>query len=150
MPYTSIDPELQRNIPLNNPRSLLPLPLLLPRLLLIMFLKMRNILRMNQILLLHIIPTMIFLPMMNFILVLIIAMMSRSVAEIRKLDALRGQRHEFVASNGAGMIRVEQLQDFLDDLVFLDLGDVRGGLVFQAVGAFDVARGPDALRIIVV
>src|SRR3954466_12014607 len=40
---SSIDPKLRRNVLHNNPRCLLPIPLLPPRVLLIMFLKMLNI-----------------------------------------------------------------------------------------------------------
>jgi hypothetical protein len=106
-----------------------------------MLLKMLNILRMNQILFFRIL-IMILLPMMDLILILVVAVMSRSPAEIWEFDPLRASDGEFGEGNCARPVSVEEFDDFVDGFVFFLVGDVVGGFVSEAVEVVDVVVGP--------
>jgi len=149
-PISLVDPELRRNITLNDSPLLRRFPLLLPPLRLLMLSKMLDVLRMVQILLLNIIPTMVLLPMMDLILILIIAMMSRSESKIRQLDAVVGALLPFMQRNDAVVVGVVKLEDGLDCGVFLLFGDGGGGGVRETVRPPDVVLRPDSCGVVVV
>ena len=88
--------------------------------------------------------------MMNLILVLVIAMVSRTHTHIRQFDVLGVCGEEFSERDFPVLVGVEHVEDGRDDHVFLGFGDrVRGG-VGEAVGAADVGRGPYTGAVIVV
>jgi hypothetical protein len=93
---------------------------------------------------------MVLLPMVNLILVLVIAVVSRSHAKVRELDMLRVALHELCYGNLAVLVDIEHVEDGLHDGLFLALGyrGCRG--IGQSVRAPDVGCCPDAGAIVVV
>lgn len=88
---------------------------------------------------------------MNLVLVLIIAVVSRPRAHIRKrllLDV--DEAHELVLGDDAVVVVVHQVEDVADDLVSPGLGDVLVGIVHQAVCAENLEAFPCAIAIEVV
>jgi hypothetical protein len=145
-----VHPELSRNVLLHDTRLLRELPRLLCGLHLLVVLEMGDILRMRQVLLLDVIPAVVFFPVVNLILVLGIAVVSRSHAKVRELDVLGVALHELYYGNLAVLVDIEHVEDGLHDRLFLGLGyrGCRG--IGQSVCAPDVGCCPDAGAVVVV
>ncbi|KAH9874623.1 hypothetical protein IAQ61_003813 [Plenodomus lingam] len=151
MSYTSlIPPILCRNVLLHDAPHLQPFPLFLRCLFLLVHLEMGNVLRMVQILLFDIIPAVILFKMMDFILILVVAMMSRPHTKIGQLCALLVFAKEFGERDGAVLVDVEHVKDGLDNGSFLALGDGGRGDVFEAVSAADILGRPEPRALVVV
>lgn len=126
------------------------LPLLLSPLLLLMQLEMLNILWMRKILLLDIITRVVLLPVVNLILVLVIAVVSRTHAEVRQFDILRVFGLKFGQADFAVLVDVEHVEDSLYDHLLLRFADVCRGGIGKTVCAADVGGSPDTGAVIVV
>ena len=146
----SIPPIFGWDILLHNAPHFQSFPLLLLRLHLLMFPEMLNVLWMIQILLFHIIATMVLLPMMDFILVLIVSMMPRPHAKVRKFDIFRVLLEVFGEADAAVFVDVEHVEDGLDNHLFFSLGYAGGGGVGETVGSADVDACPEAGAVVIV
>lgn len=94
---------------------------------------MLDILWMDQIFLFCVL-VVVFLKVMDLVLVLVVAVVSRTVAEVREFEALGFADGVFGKGDGAGQVAVEELNDFLDGGFFVCLGDVGCGGVEETVG----------------
>lgn len=91
-----------------------------------------NVLRVNQILL-RCVLAVVLLEMMNLILVLVIAVMSRSIAQIWELETLRIANREFGEGYCAREITVKDRDDLVNGCGLFGLGDVLRGRVLETV-----------------
>jgi hypothetical protein len=141
--------KLHGNIGFYNRHAIhLFLPLLL-RFQLLVFAEMFNILRVRQVFLARVL-VVVFLPVVNLVLVLIVAVVARSKAEIRQREAFGYADSVLCVRDGAAAVCVEELEDFVHGVFFLLRGDVVGRLVFQAVGFEDVVARPLVAAVVVV
>ena len=146
---SAIPPKLLGNVGLDNTQLLhllQPLLLLLQHLVLA---KMLNILRMRQILLARILVVKA-LKMMNLVLVLVVAVVSWAVAEVRQFEPCGGANGVFGKGDAAAAVFVEDVEDFLHGFVFLVGRDVVGGFVLEAVGFEEVFARPLVAAVVVV
>jgi hypothetical protein len=124
------------------------LPLLL-RFHLLVLAEVLDILRVRQVFLASVF-VVVLLPVVDFVLVLIVAVVARAVAEIGELEALGDTNRVLCVGNGAAAIRVEELEHSVHGIFFRFRGDGAGGLVFQAVGFEDVVARPLVAAVVVV
>ena len=103
--------------------------------------KMRNILRVDQILLFRVL-VVVFLKMVDLVLVLVVAVVARSEAEVGELDAVRGADGVFGKGDGAAEVFVEEFEHPVYGCGLLVWRYVAGGFVAEAVGFFNVVGCP--------
>lgn len=108
-----------------------------------------NILRVNQILFCCILAV-VLLEVMNLILVLVIAVMSRSIAQIWELEALRVADREFGEGNRTREITVKDCNDLVNGCGLFRLGDVLRGRVLETIRFKQVVFGPFVAAVVVV
>lgn len=108
-----------------------------------------NVLRVNQILF-RCVLAVVLLEMMNLILVLVIAVMSRSIAQIWELEALRIANREFGEGDCAREVTVKDRDDLVNGCGLFGFGDVLRGRVLETVRFQQVVFGPFVAAVVVV
>lgn len=116
---------------------------------LVVFPEVFDIFRVDQIFLGGVLA-MIFFEVMNLILVLVVAVVSRTKTEVGQFDTVSLANNELGKRDTTTLVFVEQGEDFLNYLFFLCLRDILCAFVLQAVGLADIVRGPCAAAIVVV
>ena len=110
---------------------------------------MLDIFRVRQVFLAGVL-VVVFLPVVDFVLVLIVAVVAGAETEVRQGQAFGDADGVFGVGDCAAAVGVEEVEDFVDRVVFLARVDGAGRFVEEAVGFGDVVARPLVAAVVVV
>lgn len=92
----------------------------------------------------------VFLPVVNLVFVLIVTVVSRTVAKVGQREAFGDTNGVLCVRDGAAAVCVEELEHLVHGVLFLLRWDVLSGLILEAVGLEDVVARPLVAAVVVV